>query len=151
MSSVDSFIRTQILTFPLLFPNRTAVLEHLFCVIGNGYEWSKDGTIVSNDPHEKELWDKEDELTRIEEDLEAYGEVIQEALRPVMMEDYRAELETIEQVDQRVKEAPPIVNIYPQSDYALLMNVPENVTPEWRAAADEARELAVAAGWVFPA
>lgn len=151
MSSVDSFIRTQILTFPLLFPNRTAVLEHVFCVIGNGYDWGKDGTIVSTDPQEKELWDKEDELTRIEEDLEAYGEVIQEALRPVMMEDYRAELEVIEQVDQRVKETPPIVHIYPQSDYALLMNIPENVTPEWRAAADEARELAVSAGWVFDA
>lgn len=150
MSSVDSFIRTQILTFPLLFPNRTAVLEHVFCVIGNGYEWSKDGNVVPNDFYERELWDKDEELTRIEEDLEAYGPVLQEALRPAMMESYREELSVVEQVDQRIHQTPPITDIYPQSDYALLMNVPENVTPEWRAAADEARELAIAAGWVFP-
>ena len=149
MNTVDGFIRNQILNYPLLYPNRTAVLEHVFCVIGNGYMWGADGTIVRNDDYEPEPWDKEDQLVRIEEDLEAYSEELRELLRPGMMAGYLAELETVENVDERIKLTPAIVNIYPQSNYALLMNVPENVSPEWQAVANEARELAVAAGWKF--
>lgn len=151
MNTVDGFIRNQILNYPLLFPNRTAVLEHVFCVIGNGYMWSIDGNIVRNDDYEPTPWDKDDQLVRIEEDLEAYSEELRELLRPGLMAGYLDELETVENVDERVKLAPAIANIYPQSDYALLMNIPENATPEWRAAADETRELAIAAGWKFPA
>jgi len=32
--------------YSCIHPNRAAVLNHLFCVIGNGYEWDEDGRLV---------------------------------------------------------------------------------------------------------
>lgn len=78
------------------------------------------------------------------------GPSIRPYLRKGMMEDYQLELEVVESIEQRVKDTPPIMDIYPQHEYSLLLNIPENVTADWKAAADEARELAIAAGWVLP-
>lgn len=151
MSSVDNFVRDSILSYPVLMPNRTAVLHHVFCVLGNGYKWSNEGTVVSDCPDEqKKHWNKDDELIRIEEELKQVGPSIRPYLRKGMMEDYQLELEVIENIEQRIKDTPPIVDIYPQHEYSLLLNIPENVTADWKAAADEARELAIAAGWVLP-
>jgi hypothetical protein len=139
MSATENFVRSRILAYPLIYSNRTEVLHHVFCVIGNGYKWSEDGTVVPTD--ERSPWDQEEQLIKIEEDLEAYEPFIQEILRPGMLASYLAELETVENVETLIHVRPSIENIYPQSDYALLMNVPENAKAEWKALADEARSL----------
>lgn len=39
--------------YPSIFPTRKHALDHLFCVVGNGYEW-KDGELVDcDDKYEK--------------------------------------------------------------------------------------------------
>ncbi|MNR60773.1 hypothetical protein D3C85_1823420 [compost metagenome] len=56
----------------------------------------------------------------------------------------------MEEVDTRMYEMVAIENIYPQSkEYALLMNIPSNVTPDWKEACEEMKVLAQKAGWVF--
>jgi hypothetical protein len=43
-----------------------------------------------------------------------------------------------------------IEHFYPQCvEYALLMNIPANVTDDWKEACDEMKELAEKAGWTF--
>lgn len=147
MSTTENFVRTRILAYPLIYTSRTEVLHHVFCVIGNGYEWSEEGTVVSTD--ERSPWNKEEELIRIEKDLETYEPFIQEFLRPGMVERYLTELETVNNVEELIHVRPAITDIYPQSDYALLMNVPDNAQAEWKSLADEAKSLAVEAGWKF--
>ena len=147
MSSTESFVQGRILAHPSIYTNRTEVLHNVFCVIGNGYEWSGDGSVVPTD--ERSPWDKEEQLIKIEEDLESYEPFIQEFLRPGMMDNYLAELETVNNVEELIHVRPAINDIYPQSDYALLMNVPDNAQAEWKALADEAKSLAVEAGWKF--
>lgn len=49
----DELIRECILEYPSLFPNRLAVLNHLFSTIGGGYEWDEK-EIVEHIPKEKE-------------------------------------------------------------------------------------------------
>lgn len=149
MDAVDSFFRKQMLAFPLVLPTRTAVLEQIFCVIGNGYEWSEDGTIVSTDANEYPAWDKDIRLADIETTLNDYPEAVREFVRGGLVECYKDELAVVENIDELLHTRPAIKDIYPQSEYALLMNIPANAQPEWKAAADEARSLAVEAGWVF--
>jgi hypothetical protein len=152
MSSVDEFVRTNILTFPTLFANRTAVLHHALCVIGNGYKWSADGEVVEDGSYPAPLWNKETALAVLDADLKVWfeDEHLRELVGASLRENINATAKVVEEIETRIHERAPIEGIYPQSkEYALLMNIPENVTPEWKAACDEMRELAIAAGWVF--
>lgn len=153
MSSVDEFVRTSILTFPTIFPNRTAVLHHALCVIGNGYEWSADGEIVEDFFQPVPFWNKDKELAEIDDYLARFDD---ETLRALIAEDMRKRINdtatVVEEVETRIHQRAVIERFYPQStEYAKLMNIPANVTPDWKAACDEMRELAREAGWVFPA
>jgi hypothetical protein len=153
MSSVDQFVRTNILTFPTLFPNRTAVLHHALCVIGNGYEWSADGEIVEDFFQPVPLWNKEKALAEIDTEVARYDDSrLRELIAEGMRERINATAAVVEEVETRIHQRAAIERFYPQStEYAKLMNIPENVTPDWKAACDEMRELAIVAGWVFPA
>lgn len=154
MASVDKFVRKNILTFPTLFTNRTAVLHHALCVIGNGYKWNKKGEVVADFSRPVPLWNKEAELAQLDADMEMHFKDV--SARGLVTEDMRkyinATAAIVEEVEIRIHERVAIERFYPQSNaYALLMNIPENVTPDWKAACDEMRELAIEAGWVFPA
>lgn len=149
MNTVDAFFRKQMLAFPLVLPNRTAMLHQIFCVIGNGYQWSETGTVVSTDDHDYPEWEKEARLADIETSLKDYPEAVREFIRDGLMECHKQELAVVENIDELLYTRPAITDIYPQSEYALLMNIPANITPEWKQAAEEAKELAVEAGWVF--
>lgn len=152
MTSVDDFVRTSILTFPSLYPNRTAVLHHALCVIGNGYMWNEKGEVVPDFFRPVPLWDKERELAELDTDMKARfkGAELREMVSEGMRKYIEESAKVVEEVDTRMYEMVAIENIYPQSnEYALLMNIPSNVTPEWKEACDEMKVLAEEAGWVF--
>lgn len=148
MNSVDNFVRTNILTFPSIYPNRTAVLHHALCVIGNGYMWSENGEVVSEFSRPVPLWSKE--LAWAEMEAQFQDAAVREMLSTAIRNSIESIAEVVEEVDTRMYEMVAIENIYPQSnEYALLMNIPSNVTPEWKEACDEMKTLAKKAGWVF--
>ena len=47
MNKVDSQIRSMMLSFPSIFPNRLKCLQHLFMGSGNGYRWDSAGCLSS--------------------------------------------------------------------------------------------------------
>lgn len=148
MNSVDNFVRTNILTFPSIYPNRTAVLHHALCVIGNGYMWSENGEVVSEFPRPVPLWSKELALAEMEAQFK--DAAVREMLTTAIRNSIESIAEVVDEVETRMHEMVAIENIYPQSkEYALLMNIPANVTPEWKEACDEMKVLAQEAGWVF--
>ena len=152
MTSVDEFVRRNILTFPSLFPNRTAVLHHALCVIGNGYEWGEDGTVVEDFRFPVSLWNKEEALAELYADLNARYEhqVVREVIGEALLNDIEASAKIVEEVETRTHERAVIEHFYPQClEYALLMNIPANVTDDWKEACDEMKELAEKAGWTF--
>lgn len=153
MSSVEKFVRKNILTFPTIFTNRTAVLHHALCVIGNGYKWSKNGEVVADFSRPVPLWNKEAELAELDADLKERfdDERIREFVAEGMREHINVAATVVEEIEIRIHERVAINEIYPQGNdnYALLMSIPENVTPDWKAACDEMRELAIVAGWIF--
>lgn len=46
-SDPEELIASSIYWYPLIFPTRTEVLDHLMLTNGNGYEWTADGKIAS--------------------------------------------------------------------------------------------------------
>lgn len=150
MSSVDQFVRTSILTFPSISTNRTEVLHHALCVLGSGYAWAEDGTVVSTSDETYPLWT---EATAVEY-MEAYfaeniPAELQEFVRPAFVENIANEAKVVAEVDTRMNLQTQVEHFYPQTTYALLMNMPANVTPDWEAACEEMCELAAKAGWKF--
>lgn len=152
MTSVDDFVRTQILTFPSLFPHRTAVLHHALCVIGNGYKWSDEGELVADFFRPVPLWNKEAELAELDSYLKSQFD--DERIIELIGSEFRKDIDSceivIEEIEIRVNERPAIKDIYPQhNDYALLMNQPSNLTEDWKEACAEMKVLAQEAGWSF--
>lgn len=150
MSSVDQFVRTSILTFPSFATSRTEVLHNALCVLGSGYAWAADGTLVSTSDEPFALWN---EATAVEQ-MEFYLEEnlpaeVREFVRPAFEKNIVAEAKVVAEVEKRINLRTPVEYFYPQTPYALLMNMPANVTPDWEAACEEMCELAADAGWKF--
>lgn len=151
MTSVDDFVRANILSFPSLFPNRTKVLHHALCVIGNGFHWSADGFIVDSFNEQTPLWDKAEKTAAMEAEVNRSfkNPETRDYMMNAMLADIEDQAKTVEEVETRIHERTELKQIYPQSDYALLMNIPANVTPDWQEACDEMKQLAEKAGWTF--
>ena len=150
MTSVDEFVRTSILTFPSFATSRTEVLHHSLCVLGSGYAWCADGTVASTTDETFALWNEANAVeqmeTYLEENLPAE---VREFVRPAFEKSIVKEAKVVAEVDKRMTLRTQVEHFYPQSAYALLMNMPANVTPDWEAACEEMCALAFEAGWKF--
>ena len=67
MASVEQTVRNDLLLWPSIHVNRFSVLHHLFCVIGNGFEW-KDGELVETGLKESKDVSIEEAIKRIIDD-----------------------------------------------------------------------------------
>ena len=67
MASVEQTVRNDLLLWPSILVNRFNVLHHLFCVIGNGFEW-KDGELVESGLKESKEFSIEDGIKKIIDD-----------------------------------------------------------------------------------
>jgi hypothetical protein len=151
MSQVDEFVKDKMLTFPSIFPNRSEVLHHVLCVLGSGYMWSADGTIVPTHDEVYEQWNREKALVKIEKYVTELSseDFIQEVVRKAHLERLEEEATVVAEVDERMHLKADVQYFYRQTDLCPLMNIPANVTPEWAEACEEMKELAVKAGWEF--
>lgn len=152
MTSVDEFVRTVILTFPSQFSNRTEVLHHTLCVIGNGYKWSDKGDVIRVSRHLiPSSWNKEEKIAELE--AEKNMKYASQIIKHFALRDLRREFKTcskiVSAIDSRVHKRGRIKNFSPQSDYAMLMSVPANAAEDWKEACEEMKTLAEKAGWVF--
>jgi len=73
MASVEQIVRNDLLLWPSIHVNRFSVLHHLFCVIGNGYEW-KDGELVESGSKESKEVSIEDAIKKIIDDELSIGD-----------------------------------------------------------------------------
>ena len=150
MSSVDEFVRTNILTFPSFDASRTEVLHHALCVLGSGYAWAPDGTVISTTDEPFALWNEATAVEQMESYLsENLPSELRGIVRPAMEERIVEEAKVVAEVDARMNLQTAVEHFYPQTAYALLMNMPANVTSDWEAACAEISELAFQAGWKF--
>ena len=140
--------------YPKLFPVRQQALDHLFCVVGNGYSWYK-GEIVSD--NELFIWDNKIERFIIDPDYEMDVESDITSTPPKTEEEYIKDMEERHMFLAEIKHGVcPETSVeehykdlennfrkwYPLSKkYSLIYEVPVDVTPEWKALVEECKDL----------
>lgn len=107
-------LRVLLEVYPSIFTDEAAVLHHLFFVNGNGYHW-QNGQLVERGQHG---------------DQETVGEMIKR-LRAEWVGDLQ-------------HQAVPRSRLYPICKYAMIMQIPDNVQPDWFDAARAALKVAEA-------
>lgn len=151
MSTVDQTVRDAITAYPTLHTTRAEVLHFVLCVIGNGFQWRNGEPVEIDDPRHRSVpWTPEAHQARMLAQFAHLPDRARASLRETFEEERAECLAVLATVDQRVHDMTPLDHVYPQTEYALLMNVPDDVTADWAAACEQMRALVTEHGWVFP-
>lgn len=114
-----------------LFYTRQKCLDHLFCVIGNGYEW-KDGELIDTDVDER--------VTRYTfiKDIEHAEPSLETKMTGLQEEQI-----LMTKIQLKSLENPKILEMLPQKwypiseEYSYICNYPEDIKPDWLALINE--------------
>lgn len=126
----EETIRTSIWNYPVLWfeSGRAGVLEHMFFVLGNGYDWV-DGEIVA-------YWDDDDR-----EGYDPYpgkDDEISNRLR----DEYNVKAAHVRENIETYVTGPGMPrSLYPLYNSAMIITMPDDVTDEWLAVAVEAYNI----------
>jgi hypothetical protein len=157
MSSVEETVRFHIQHYPSMLDSRTSVLHQVLCSIGGGYKWKK-GEAVYESMRETIPWDPTPPKEQWKKELGKNYLLARIAFKKdydELVAEHKREKSIIENIDTLVTfRKDTVINhfyaqFYVQTEYALLMNIPANVTPDWKEACEEIKELAVKNGWIF--
>ena len=155
--------------YPTVEHNRLSVLNHLFLVIGNGYEW-KNGELVeigvkqTKATIEKAILKivtrglKVDSLKNWFEIAEVHREINEgneddkyKFVSDSICRDIKKDIVLTFDIENRMKDMTPYSDFerfpfkfYPICEYSELCNLPDNIKPDWFAAAKEIYEFVVA-------
>ena len=117
-----------------LFPTRQRCLDHLFCTIGNGYEWVN-GEVVCEDQLTKR-YEMKEQIVRAKawhEDLYKQRE--------------KVELELAERNPDYKPNPLYTHHWYPLcKEYSFLYNYPADIKPDWLKLLNECKEMLIADG-----
>ena len=135
--TVETTLQQMFDRYPDLFSTREECFDHLFCTIGNGYEW-KWGQLVYHD-RGVPGYNEAEEKTLNEEDYakERHGQARQS----------KKNIEARRKRDSVFVKAGIIKNIdehhwYPLSKrYSRLFTVPADVKEDWKAAVEECKKM----------
>lgn len=144
--SLEFAVKVSLLAYPSLFQIRQQVLNHYYCVLGNGYDWW-DGWLRRTCEDEKHEGVEKRLLEGVpEEEIRAWVK---------SKDDDRWE-ESFRELRARLKELgidfdPPLLSmhplkIYPVCDLCDIMKLPDHIRPDWLAGAEEAATLMETSG-----
>lgn len=119
---------------PDIFPTRKHCLNHLFCVIGNGYEWINGELVEDDNPLKKRYKLRKHINKAIPRDKEYYLRMAQleNSLKDLLKENYKITDENIQYN----------FTWYPLSkDYSYIYHYPDDIKPDWLTLLNECKEL----------
>jgi hypothetical protein len=116
--------------YPSLFQKRQQVLDQLFCVIGNGYDW-KDGELIL-DIH---CLEEEERAPNWKPVLDNNGKAIQRKKDKLTENLNKLKAELYGKKDLKPHWYPIIKN------YSYICNYPKDIKPDWMAGIEETKKL----------
>lgn len=119
--------------YPDIFPTRKHCLNHLFCVIGNGYEWINGELVNKDDTFERRYKIVESMNKAKPRDEDFYNNMLrlENELKEVMGEDYK--------INHKYS-----FEWYPLcKEYSKLYTYPENITDDWMELLNECKEMLI--------
>lgn len=149
MADVETTVRDSILRYPGLYSSRVSVLHHILCVIGNGYEWV-DGQPQAEEGGRTEVWTPEWERTNPDDAwIYSLPKTTQDSMLATQERLIQKQIQVVANVDRLAAEWGELEGgIYQQSNYALLMNVPDDVTLDWDIECQRMRQFLIPQ-WTF--
>ena len=118
-----------------LFYTRQKCLDHLFVVIGNGYEW-KDGELIDTDE------DSRHKRYRLVKDVE-HAEPERFIYEMGLMREQTME----SKIREKALKNPKMLDMLPlkwyplAEEYSYICNYPEDIKPDWKALIDECKAM----------
>lgn len=145
-------IQTMLDNHPSLFKDRYSAMDHLFFIIGNGYEWY-DGELIEDEVLRE--YDPVSETWVISEIYEAYsdGPDIKKAVQRKRTTEHQENDKLIRKVlNRRLHELgrptyDEDTRIWSYNEdpishkYMAFFQIPENITPEWKKLVEELKEV----------
>lgn len=115
--------------YPILFQERRDCLNHLFCVIGNGYEW-ENGELISCDRkiYKYNSYKDEYEFDYIDN-------------TPVKLKGGNKATQTIKSIEYDMIYKDCKFEWYPICEYSKIVDFPSNIKQDWLDGINETREL----------
>lgn len=151
--NVHDTVRRMIWHYPSLCKTRADALHHLFYVLGNGYEW-ENGELVDVGRSYEVRVDTDAYWKSTPPDYSRYPLDVQARFEEQDIEfvrQYNAEVDAVRDnidacvYDMTLSPSPltgtPFVPYPPCPKYCPAWNLPENIRPDWQAAADEIRAV----------
>lgn len=146
--SIKDTIKSMVIMYPILFPTKLSVYNHLFLTVGNGYKW-ENGELVSED--DKENCSIEDGLEKLFNNdsqygfLESYLNVTTDS-EDIIKYFKRKNKENLEltkvivNYEKIINEKLFITNedcLYPLCEYSKILNIPDDIKDDWKNAIKE--------------
>jgi hypothetical protein len=133
--TVDTALRNCLMMYPAIFPNKWSVYHHWFCVNGNGYEWIEGELRYSDEEANKPI----DLKGAIEHQFglcASEKELLTTPLKYLIARLQEGVLSLLD-VETGIVDFTPKEKLYPLCQYAKIMNIPDNIKPEWLEAVKE--------------
>ena len=135
--NVEETIRVALINYPSIFPNALSVYEHLFCVNGNGYMWSK-GELISLKENSgdierailKEIKCEYENLLRFKPVNDTIYKRVIESNRDRSIENIKLIFDTNNRLtDFTIPYAE--FQFAEINEYSKILNLPSDITPDW--------------------
>lgn len=141
--SLEFRIKTNALVYPDIYGMRQYAINHLYLVLGNGYDWW-DGMLIDKCQEEKVLEVEKMVLSgRSNEDINAYLETVKEPLQRTLddlVKTMKKHGMDTKDLETPIHELRPLT-IYCVSERCAIMELPDYIRPDWLAGAEEAVHL----------
>lgn len=160
----ETTLKSCLMEYPSIFPNALSVYDHLFCTIGNGYEWEngqlvdgKDKAITIEEAVVKQIQDLIDdpiERFTVFEDfdfgtakkiLNAHYKRIIKYVKMIFDTDNRMKDFSFDVIDEEFisKVFDDKCKLYPLSKYSHICNIPDDVQYDWLMAAKKMYDIII--------
>ena len=129
--------------YPDLFCTRQECLDHLFCVIGNGYDWRCGMLVDCRDDRSDAELEEEWQKNNGHDFLRGRKKACQDPKLLKKHEDEKKEwfLDDEDYCKEHPFFAKHGYSWYPLSRYSWIYHIPEDIKPDWKALVDECKAM----------
>lgn len=152
-------LKRNILNYPMLFPTALYVYDHIFLVIGNGYEW-KNGQCVCSGGEGPSTPERAIYVLLEKFFTDHFGKYLKDLpkkwdrrLRDKVVKRYIGYVKQTMEWEKRMNDltVPQFMSgmksefeFYPLSEYSLICNLPDDIKPDWLEAAERMYNVLIA-------
>jgi hypothetical protein len=132
--NVQDTLKSSLLTYPSIFPNKWSVYHHMFAVNGNGCEWINGELVDSSLDYVGTVKDAIELLYKKE--VESIN-ILNTPLNFIFERLKEGTMLALDLENRMVDFTQTNKELYPLCKYAKILNIPDDIQPDWLEAAKE--------------